>query len=54
LTPITTARLIVALIAAVLFGYGIRTNDPALRWAGIGFLAAALLLRFVGPREKRQ
>ncbi len=53
-TPLTTARLMVALIAAVLFGYGIRTDEPALRWAGIGFLAAALLLRFVGQRGQRQ
>ncbi len=53
MTPITTARLIMVLIAAVLFGYGIRTDVPALRWAGIGFLIAALLLRFLGSRDKR-
>ena len=52
-TPITTARLVLALIAAILFGYGIRTDDPALRWAGIGFLVAAMVLRFVGSREKK-
>lgn len=53
MTPVTTARLIVAIIAAVLLGWGIRNDSPALRWAGIGFLVAALLLRFVGPRGKR-
>lgn len=53
MTPLIVARLIVALIAAILFGYGIRTDDPALRWAGIGFLAAALAMRFLAPREKR-
>jgi hypothetical protein len=52
-TPINTARLIVALIAAILFASGIRTDNPALRWAGIGFLAAALLMRFLRAREKR-
>lgn len=53
MTPITTVRLILTLIAAILIGYGIRTDDPALRWAGIGFLVAVLLLRFFGSKEKR-
>ena len=53
MTPMNTARLIVALIAAILLGYGMRTDNPALRWAGIGFLLAALLMRFLGQREKR-
>ena len=52
MTPITTARLIVALIAAMLLVYGIRTDDEAVRWAGIGFLVAALLMRFIRQREK--
>ncbi len=53
MTPLNTARLVVALIAASLLGYGIRTDNPALRWAGIGFLLAALLMRFLGSREQR-
>ncbi|HUQ19089.1 MAG TPA: hypothetical protein VM099_05700 [Gemmatimonadaceae bacterium] len=52
MTPIIMARLVVILIAAVLLGYGIRTDQTALRWAGIGFLVAALLMRFIGTREK--
>ncbi|HVD62243.1 MAG TPA: hypothetical protein VNC11_15325 [Gemmatimonadaceae bacterium] len=48
MTPIIMARLIVILIAAILFGFGIRTDQSALRWAGIGFLVAALLMRFIG------
>jgi hypothetical protein len=51
--PVLVARLIVILIAAVLLGYGIRTDQSALRWAGIGFLVAALLMRFIGTRERR-
>jgi len=35
MTPITTARLIISLIAAALIGYGIRIDNNALRWAGI-------------------
>jgi len=48
MSPMLTARLIVILIAAILLGYGIRTDQSALRWAGIGFLVAALLMRFIG------
>lgn len=50
MTPITTAKLILALTAAILLGFGIRSDDPALRWAGIAFLAAAVVLRFIRPR----
>ena len=40
-------------IAAVLLGWGIRTDDSALRWAGIAFLFIALILRFFKPRRPR-
>lgn len=53
MTPIIMARLVVILIAAILLGYGIRTDQTALRWAGIGFLVAALLMRFIGTRQKQ-
>jgi hypothetical protein len=46
-TPFTVAKLALMLIAAILLGWGIRTDDTALRWAGIGFLFVALILRFV-------
>ena len=35
------------LMAAILLGWGIRTDDAALRWAGIAFLFIALILRFI-------
>jgi hypothetical protein len=41
------------LVAAVLLGWGIRTDDAALRWAGIAFLFIALILRFFKPRKLR-
>ena len=53
MTPVLMARVVLILIAAVLLGFGIRTNQSALRWAGIGFLVAALLMRFIGTRERR-
>jgi hypothetical protein len=46
-TPFTLAKLALMLIAAILLGWGIRTDDTALRWAGIGFLFIALILRFI-------
>ena len=41
-----TAKITLALIAAILFGLGIRNDNQALRWAAIAFLAIAVLLRF--------
>jgi hypothetical protein len=50
-TPFTIAKLALMLIAAILLGWGIRADDAALRWAGIGFLFIALILRFIkNPR----
>lgn len=46
MTPMTSAKMALMLIAAVLLAWGIRTDDSALRWAGIGFLFLALVLRF--------
>ena len=53
MTPITTAKLALALIAAILFVFGIRGDLPQLRWAAIAFLAAAVLLRFFDRNRSR-
>jgi len=53
MTPMTTVKIALALIAAVLFALGVRTEIAALRWAAIGFLFVAVLLRFVGRAEKQ-
>ena len=53
MTPFTMAKLALMLIAAVLIAWGIRTDDSALRWAGIAFLFMALILRFFKPRNPR-
>lgn len=47
MTPMTTAKLALALIAAILFLFGARGDVPELRWAAIAFLTLAVLLRFV-------
>jgi hypothetical protein len=52
-SPFTLAKVALMLIAAILLGWGIKTDDSALRWAGILFLFAALILRFFKPRKPR-
>jgi hypothetical protein len=53
MTPFTIAKLALMLVAGVLLAWGIRTDDSALRWAGILFLFAALIIRFFKPRKPR-
>ena len=47
MTPVTSAKLALAVIGALCFGAGIRADNSALRYVGIGFFAAAFLLRFI-------
>ena len=35
MSPFTIAKLALMLVAAVLLAWGIRTDDSAIRWAGI-------------------
>jgi hypothetical protein len=46
MTALTRAKLALALVGLILWGYGVRAESVALRWTGIGFLALAVLLRF--------
>lgn len=48
--PVDIIKLVLALIAAVLLFWGIKTDSEAFRWAGIALLAAAVVLRFIRPR----
>ena len=50
---LTRYKLALALMAAILFGYGVRVDDENVRWAGVALLFCAFLLRFVGPRPGR-
>jgi hypothetical protein len=54
MTPFTVAKLILALIAAILFGLGVRSDLPQLRWAAIAFLTLAVLLRFADKNRSRK
>jgi hypothetical protein len=53
MSPFVTAKLALMLVAAILLGWGMRTENSALRWAGIGFLFIALILRFFKPNQRR-
>lgn len=53
MTPMTVAKLTLALIAAVLFALGIRNDHPSLRWAAIAFLSIAVILRFFDRTRSR-
>lgn len=46
----TLAQLALLVIGLGVWAYGQRVDDPFLRWIGIGFFAAATLLRFFKPK----
>lgn len=51
MSALSQLKLGLALVGLILFGYGMRVDDGRLRWMGIGFLAAAAILRFFGRRR---
>ena len=46
------ARLVIAGIGLIVWGYGTHAGEPITRLVGIGVFAVALLLRFARPRER--
>jgi hypothetical protein len=50
MTPVTAAQLALAVIGLVVWGWGTRSGDPRVGWAGIAMLVAASLLRFLKRR----
>ena len=42
----TTIKIALALCGITLFGVGVRFNADGYRWAGLGLVAVAWLLRF--------
>jgi membrane protein implicated in regulation of membrane protease activity len=46
-----TAKLVIAAVGVAVFMTGVRLELPIVRWIGIGLVAVAFLLRFVGPRS---
>jgi hypothetical protein len=52
-STLTRTKIALALIGLVLFGAGVRLERGEVRWMGLGFVVAAWLLRFAGPRTSR-
>ena len=46
MTQIMSTKLILAASGLVIWGYGIRTDEPIVQYVGIGVMALAVLLRF--------
>ena len=53
MTPLTVAKLVLALAGIVVYFYGYQSGIDALRWVGIALVVAAVLLRFVSRRPRR-
>ena len=54
MTPLTAAKVALTLMAAIMFALSLRTDEPALRWAAIAFLSAAVLLRLFDFRKDKK
>lgn len=53
LTPLAMVKLAFAVAGLLIFGYGIRSDQPVVRWVGLAVVGIAFLLRFVGRSERR-
>ena len=47
---IVVVKVVLTLVGAGVFAFGIRTDDAVVRWVGIACIVAAFLLRFVEQR----
>lgn len=54
MNAVTRAKLGLAVMAAIFFAGSLRSGLEWPRWVAIAMLAAAVLLRFVGPRGRDQ
>ena len=50
---VVVAKVVLTLVGAGIFAYGVRVDDTVVRWVGIGFIVAAFLLRFIEQRMTR-
>lgn len=50
--PLTIAKLVLTGSGIVVFSVGVRLTNSAVRWTGIGLVAAAWLLRFAKDEPK--
>jgi len=48
LSPITVAKIALAVAGIVVFMLGVQSGVDSVRWTGVALVAAAFLLRFIG------
>ena len=53
MTRHTQIKMALATIGLIVLIWGIRVDDPYIRWVGMGFLAASVLMRFL-PKRLRE
>ena len=51
--PYLQVKLGLAVVGLIVLVWGVRVDDPNVRWIGIGFLAASVLMRFL-PKRLRE
>jgi len=54
MTHRTEIQLALLVIGLIVWGYGQRTDDSRLTWIGLGFFAAATVLRFLKKRSEQE
>jgi len=54
MTHRTEIQLALLLIGLIVWGYGQRTDDSRLTWIGLGFFAAATVLRLLKKRSEQE
>ncbi len=54
MTPVTIAKLLLAIVGVLIFFVGVRNDQDLLRWIGIGCAAVAWGLRFVERGQRRR
>ena len=52
LSPLTSIKVALAAVGLCVWAYGYRVESPQVRWMGIAFLAAAVVLRFIARRPR--
>ena len=50
----TEIQLALLVMGLIVWGYGQRTDDSRLTWIGLGFFAAATILRFFKKRPEQE
>ena len=53
MSQLTIAKLALAIAGIVVWWYGVQAANRMLTWVGVGLLATAVVLRFLGRRGRQ-